>query len=82
MDKVSAVLLAIMSQSYSDSKLKKNLIQYRKNALASKNINHLDDFILTYDTLIMGLLIQKQVVEDVDVLIDLWDQLVERLKVI
>lgn len=79
LDKISAVLLAIMSQSYSDSKLKDNLIRYREKVITAKNIDDLNSFVLIYDVLIMGFLIQKQVMDDLNELINLWDQFVDRL---
>ena len=78
-DKISAVLFILISRSFSNNDLKKELIEFRKRSLSERNETIEETYVMLYDILVIGFLAQCQVVDNPVLLLDLWEELVDQL---
>lgn len=79
--KMSALLFLMISRSFSDQKIKNQLIKMRQEMVDNKQTDEVvnDQFVLLYDILLIGFLAQAQVVDDKEELINLWDLLAKQI---
>lgn len=86
-DKMASILFLFISKVFTNPSLKKQVIDLRKKAIEDELTESnkgtaiaIDErFLNLYDILLIGFLSQSQFVEDTNVLITLWDELVDKL---
>lgn len=84
---MAPILFLFISKVFTDSKLKTRVNELRKKAIEMQTSNTKDGkndvinerFINIYDILVVGFIAQAQFIDDTNLLVEIWDELVEKL---